>query len=81
MTSVILACGGLPPELAGTVPHEVVTTVLSAVPGRRELRVLDELASSHLPVDPTPSSTKLRRSPTFPTRPTPSPHHSSRMNR
>lgn len=66
MTSVILACGGLPPELAGTVPHEVVTTVLSAVPGRRELRVLDELASSHLPVDPTPSLDEIAAQPDVP---------------
>lgn len=66
MTTVVLACGGLPPELASAVPDEVSTTVLSTVPGRRELKILDALASAHLPVDPTPSLDEIAAQPDVP---------------
>lgn len=66
MTTVVLACGGLPPELSDTVPAGVDVTVLSTVPGRKELKLLDTLASAHLPVDPTPSLDEIAAQPDVP---------------
>ncbi|WP_297005155.1 hypothetical protein [uncultured Corynebacterium sp.] len=63
MATVVLACGTLPPTLAEAAPDAVR---LADVPGRRELKLLDALASAHLPVDPTPSLDEIAAQPDVP---------------
>lgn len=79
MTTVVLVCGDVPPSLTDAltdaVPEAATDSVtgvvadivrLSAVPGRRELKLLDSLASTHLPVDPTPSLEEIAAQPDVP---------------
>lgn len=75
METVVLACGGVPPELSGVVTGPVIET--GPVPGRRELKLLDELASTHLPVDLTPSLDEIAAQPDVPHQagPVASPQH------
>lgn len=70
MTTVVLACGEVPPTLLDAVPDAVR---LTAVPGRRELKLLDEIASTYLPVDPTPSLDEIAAQPDIPHQAEPQP--------
>lgn len=62
MRMVILCCG----DTSGArVPAGLPSTVLNlpAIPGRRDLRPLDEIAAEILPEDPTPSLDDIARQP------------------
>lgn len=64
MTTVVLACGPRAAELVGALLSDAVT--LPDLPGRRDLRLLDELAATHLPVDDTPSLDDIAAAPDVP---------------
>lgn len=64
MTTVVLACGPRAVDLVGSLLADAVT--LPEMPGRRDLRLLDELAAEHLPVDDTPSLDEITSAPDVP---------------
>ncbi|MEJ6549977.1 hypothetical protein PQI66_10520 [Corynebacterium sp. USCH3] len=64
MTTVVLACGPRAADLVGALLADAVT--LPAVPGRRDLRLLDDLAAAHLPVDDTPGLDEIAAAPDVP---------------
>lgn len=64
MTTVVLACGPRAADLVGAVVADAVT--LPDVPGRRDLRLLDDLAAAHLPVDDTPGLDEIAAAPDVP---------------
>lgn len=64
MTTVVLACGPRATDLVGALITDAVT--LPDVPGRRDLRLLDELAAKHLPVDDTPGLDEIAAAPDVP---------------
>jgi hypothetical protein len=64
MTTVVLACGPRAADLVGALVADAVT--LPDLPGRRDLRLLDELAATHLPVDDTPSLEEIAAAPDVP---------------
>ncbi|MDN6440196.1 MAG: hypothetical protein L0K27_12085, partial [Corynebacterium nuruki] len=67
MTTVVLACGEVPPALSDALRDTVPDAVrLAAVPGRRELKMLDGIASTYLPTDPTPSLDDIAAQPDVP---------------
>lgn len=64
MTTVVLACGDQAAGLVGSLVSDVI--LLPDVPGRRDLRLLDDLAAAHLPVDDTPSLDDIAAAPDVP---------------
>lgn len=67
MATVVLACGVLPPSLQDAVRDTAPDAVtLSEVPGRKDLKLLDELAATYLPVDSTPSLDEIAAQPDVP---------------
>lgn len=66
MTIVVLACGEVPPAVLASVPDDVTLVALPAVPGRKDLKLLDVLATEHLPTDPTPSLDEIAAQPDVP---------------
>lgn len=64
MTTVVLACGTRAAGLVGSLVADAVS--LPDVPGRRDLRLLDDLAAAHLPVDDTPSLDEIAAAPDVP---------------
>lgn len=67
MATVVLACGVLPPSLQDAVHDTVPDPVtLSGVPGRKELKLLDELAATYLPADSTPPLDEIAAQPDVP---------------
>ncbi|MCJ7857309.1 hypothetical protein [Corynebacterium kalidii] len=64
MTTVVLACGPRAADLVGALVADAVT--LPDLPGRRDLRLLDDLAAAHLPVDDTPSLEEIAAAPDVP---------------
>jgi hypothetical protein len=67
MATVVLMCGILLPSLQDAVRDAAPDAVtLSEVPGRKELKLLDELAATYLPVDATPSLDEIAAQPDVP---------------
>lgn len=81
MTTVVLACGSVPSELttalADAVSNGASTVKMPPIPGRKDLRYLDSLATDHLPNDPTPSLDEIAAQPDVPhqAEPVPAPQH------
>ena len=64
MTTIVLACGDQAHDLVGALLPGSVS--LPATPGRRDLRLLDELAAAHLPQDDSPSLDEIAAQPDVP---------------
>lgn len=81
MTTVILACGSVPPELATSLADAVSSGAsivnMPSIPGRKDLQCLNDLATAHLPIDPTPSLDEIAAQPDVPhqAEPVPAPQH------
>ncbi|HIW90947.1 MAG TPA: hypothetical protein H9870_04710 [Candidatus Corynebacterium avicola] len=64
MTTIVLACGDRAHDLVGALVPGSVS--LPATPGRRDLRLLDDVAAAHLPQDDSPSLDEIAAQPDVP---------------